>query len=146
MATLDPGEAAHYRARWADFATRWDAAIARWEGQAAPLKGVPVVVQHDAFPYLERWLGLKRVAVLEAKPGVAPSLGQLADVKARLAATPAKMVLRAAYQPPRPSAWIADQAGLAPVVLPFTVGGDAQSGDLFGLFDSTVSKLLAGLR
>ena len=146
MAMLDPGEAAHYRARWADFATHWDAAIARWEGQAAPLKGVPVVVQHDAFPYLERWLGLKRVAVLEAKPGVAPSLGQLADVKARLAATPAKMVLRAAYQPPRPSAWIADQAGLAPVVLPFTVGGDAQSGDLFGLFDSTVSKLLAGLR
>lgn len=146
MAALDPGEAAHYRARWADFASRWQAAIARWETRAAPLKGVPVVVQHDAFPYLERWLGLRRVAVLETKPGVAPSLGQLADVKSRLAATPARMVLRAAYQPARPSAWIADQAGLAEVVLPFTVGGDPASTDLFGLFDSTVNRLLAGLK
>jgi zinc/manganese transport system substrate-binding protein len=29
------------------------------------------------------------------------------------------------------------------VTLPFTVGGDAQSKDLFGLFDSTIAKLLA---
>lgn len=146
MAALDPAEAATYQARWADFSGRWQAAIARWEKQAAPLKGTPVVVQHAAFPYLERWLGLKQVAVLEPKPGVEPSLASLAAVKARLAATPAKMVIRAAYQPPRPSTWIAQQAGLAAVTLPFTVGGDAQSQDLFGLFDSTVDKLLAGLR
>lgn len=145
MAALDPAEAAHYQARWTDFSSRWQTAIARWEKTAAPLRGTPVVVQHTAFPYLERWLGLKQVAVLEPKPGVEPSLASLATVKARLAATPAKMVIRAAYQPPRASAWIAREAGLAQVNLPFTVGGDAQSGDLFGLFDSTVSKLLAGL-
>lgn len=146
MAALDPAEAATYQARWADFSSRWQAAIARWEKDAAPLKGVPVVVQHAAFPYLERWLGLKQVAVLEPKPGVEPSLASLAAVKARLAATPAKMVIRAVYQPPRASAWIAGQTGLAQVTLPFTVGGDAQSQDLFGLFDSTVSRLLAGLK
>jgi len=145
MAALDPAEAAGYRTRWADFSARWNAAIARWEKEAAPLRGVPVVVQHKAFPYLQNWLGLKEVAVLEPKPGVEPSLASLAAVKAKLAATPAKLVLRAAYQPARPSEWIAAQAGLKAVALPFTVGGDAQSGDLFGLFDSTVSKLLAGL-
>lgn len=145
LADLDPAGAAGYRARWADFSRRWQAAIGRWETRAAPLRGVPVVVQHRAFPYLQNWLGLREVAVLEPKPGVEPSLASLAAVKARLAATPAKLVLRAAYQPPRPSAWIADQAGLAQVVLPFTVGGDAQSSDLFGLFDSTVARLLAGL-
>ena len=145
MASLDPAEATGYRARWADFSSRWNAAIARWEKQAAPLNGVPVVVQHQGFPYLENWLGLKQVAVLEPKPGVEPSLASLATVKAKLAASPAKMVLRAAYQPARPSEWIASQAGLKAVVVPFTVGGDAQSGDLFGLFDSTVAKLLAGL-
>ena len=29
--------------------TRWRAAIARWEAQAAPLRGVPVLVQHKDF-------------------------------------------------------------------------------------------------
>lgn len=146
MAALDAADAGVYRKRWADFSTRWSAAIARWEKAAAPLKGVPVVVQHKAFPYLLNWLGLKEVAVLEPKPGVEPSLASLATVKQRLAAEPAKLVIRAAYQPARPSEWIAAQAGVKAVVVPFTVGGDAQSGDLFGLFDSTVSKLLAGLK
>lgn len=145
LAAVDPAGAAHYRARWADFSARWQAAIVRWENAAAPLRGVPIVVQHRAFPYLESWLGLKQVAVLEPKPGVEPSLASLAAVKARLAAAPAKLVVRAAYQPARPSEWIAGQAGLKTVVVPFTVGGDKESGDLFGLFDSTISKLLAGL-
>ncbi len=146
MAALDAADAGVYRKRWADFSARWSAAIARWEKAAAPLKGMPVVVQHQAFPYLQNWLGLKEVAVLEPKPGVEPSLASLAAVKQRLAAEPAKLVIRAAYQPARPSEWIAAQAGVKAVVVPFTVGGDAQSGDLFGLFDSTVSKLLAGLK
>lgn len=145
MATLDPADAGVFRSRWADFSTRWTAAIARWEQAAAPLRGAPVVVQHKAFPYLQNWLGLKEVAVLEPKPGVEPSLASLAAVKQRLAAEPAKMVIRAAYQPARPSEWLASQTGMKAVVMPFTVGGDAQSGDLFGLFDSTVAKLLAGL-
>lgn len=145
MARLDAPNAAIYRARWADFSTRWTAAIARWEKQAAPLAGTPIVVQHNGFPYLQRWLGLELVAVLEPRPGVEPSLASLATIKAKLAATPAKMVLRAAYQPARPSEWIANQAGVNAVVLPYTVGGDARSKDLFGLFDSTVSALLAGL-
>lgn len=145
MAALDPGEAAHYQARWADFSGRWHTAIARWEKQAAPLRGAPIVVQHKAFPYLQNWLGLKEVAVLEPKPGVEPSLASLAAVKTRLAANPAKLVLRAAYQPVRPSEWVSGQTGLKVVVVPFTVGGDNESNDLFGLFDSTISKLLAGL-
>jgi zinc/manganese transport system substrate-binding protein len=33
---------------------------------------------------------------------------------------------------------------LKQVALPFTVGGDAQANDLFGLFDDTINRLLAG--
>lgn len=146
LAQVDPDGAALYRARHADFAQRWQAAIARWEREAAPLRGVPVVVQHNGFPYLENWLGLVRVAVLEPKPGVPPSLTHLARVKDTLARTPARLVLRAAYMPARPSEWIARETGIAVVELPYTVGGDATSTDLFGLFDSTVRRLREGLR
>jgi len=146
MAELDPGNAATYQSRWKAFDSRWQAAMTRWEREAAPLKDAPIVVQHKGFPYLENWLGLREVAVLEPKPGLEPSLANLATVKRTLATTPAKMVLRAAYQTDRPSTWIAREAGLHAVALPFTVGGDEQSKDLFGLFDSTVQKLLAGLK
>ncbi|WP_324779545.1 metal ABC transporter substrate-binding protein [Thiobacillus sedimenti] len=146
MAELDPARAALYRARLAGFNTRWNAAIARWQAEAAPLRGMPIAVQHLGFPYLENWLGLKQVAVLEPKPGVAPSVGQLADVAARLKATPARAVIRAAYQDPRPSEWLAAHAGIPAIALPFTVGGSARAGDLFGLFDDTVDQLLRAAR
>lgn len=142
LAQLDPDQAAHYQARLNDFNTRWQAAMARWQTQAAPLKGMPIVVQHRAFPYLEDWLGLKQVAVLEPKAGVEPSVGQLAQVAAQLKNTPARTVLRAAYQNPRPSQWLAEHADIPVVVLPFTVGGSARAKDLFGLFDDTIDRLL----
>ncbi|HUX29332.1 MAG TPA: zinc ABC transporter substrate-binding protein [Thiobacillus sp.] len=142
MAELDPAQAATYQARWKDFSARWQAAIARWEQQAAPLRGVPVVVQHKGFPYLENWLGLKQVAVLEPKPGVEPSVGHLARVAAQLQATPARAVLRAAYQSPRPADWLSQRTGIPALALPYTVGGNDRASDLFGLFDDTIEQLL----
>jgi len=142
---IDPANAAQYAQLHADFAKKWQAAIARWSAQAAPLRGAPVVSQHKAFVYLYDWLGLKEVAVLEPKPGVEPSAAHLQGVLATLKTTPAKMVLYAAYQDPRPSEWIAKNAGLAIVKVPFTVGGSDAAKDLFGLFDDTVARLLAGV-
>jgi zinc/manganese transport system substrate-binding protein len=143
---IDPDHATLYRTRLADFNTRWNAAMARWKIQAAPLKGMNIVVQHQAFPYMENWLGLKRVAVLEPKPGVEPTLGHLAEVAAQLKAAPAKAVLRAAYQSARPAEWLANHAGLSVVVLPFTVGGSDRAQDLFGLFDDSLAQLLKAVQ
>jgi len=146
LAEVDPDHAAAYRARLADFNARWNAAMTRWQAQAAPLRGMSIVVQHKAFPYLENWLGLKQVAVLEPKPGVEPSVGHLAEVAARLKTTPARAVVRAAYQSPRPAEWLAEHAGIPVVVLPFTVGGSDRAKDLFGLFDDSLEQLLKAAR
>lgn len=144
MAQLDSPNAAYYRERAAKFLERWNAAIAKWERQAAPLKGVPVIVQHKSFTYLIAWLGMKEVAALEPKPGLEPTTGHLASVLESLQRTPAKMVLRAAYQGDRASQWIAERAKLPVVTLPFTVGGTDAAKDLFGLFDDTIARLLKG--
>jgi zinc/manganese transport system substrate-binding protein len=146
LAELDPANAAMYQARSADFMARWNAAIQRWDKEAAPLRGVPVVVQHKAFPYLQQWLGLVEVAVLEPKPGVEPTSSHLSAVLAGLQARPAKMILRAAYNDGRGAEWLAERTKLPIVVLPFTVGGNEQSKDLFSLFDDTVQRLLKGVR
>jgi zinc/manganese transport system substrate-binding protein len=144
LAEVDAANAAYYRERGKAFAERWNAAIARWEREAAPLKGVSVIVQHKGFPYLTEWLGMKEVAALEPKPGIEPTTSHLSDVLATLERTPAKMVIRAAYQSDRASQWIAERARIHAVVLPFTVGGDDAAKDLFGLFDDTIQRLLKG--
>ena len=52
--------------------------------------------------------------------------------------------MRAAYQSDRASQWIAERAKINAVVLPFTVGGDDEAKDLYGLFDDTIARLLKG--
>jgi zinc/manganese transport system substrate-binding protein len=146
MAELAPADAATYRANWKSFGERWRAAITRWENQAAPLRGQPIAVQHKAFSYLEDWLGLKEVATLEPKPGVAPSLAHLGRLLAQVATHPPKLVLRSAYQSPQAADWFGREARVPVVVVPFTVGGNERASDLFALFDDTVERLLAALK
>ena len=144
LAQLDPPNASHYQGRLRTFSERWSADVARWERAAAPLRGVPVVVQHKGFTYLVAWLGMNEVAALEPKPGMEPTTSHLSEVLATLQRTPAKMVLRAAYQGDRASQWLAQRSNLAPVTLPFTVGGTDGAKDLRGLFDDTIQRLLKG--
>ncbi len=142
LAELDSQHADQYAQRLKDFSQRWQAAMGRWETQAAPLKGMPIVVYHRAWTYLNHWLGLDQLAELEPKPGVPPTSSHLAEVLDKMKAQPARAVIRAPYQDQRPVQWLHDHTGIAMLELPFTVGGNAQAGDLFGLFDSTVQMLL----
>ena len=144
LAEIDAPNAAYYQARLKSFSERWTASLAKWEREAAPLKGVAIVVQHKAFTYLIDWLGMKEIAALEPKPGLEPTTAHLASVLETLQKSPAKMVLRAAYQSDRASQWIAERGKLKAVTLPFTVGGTEGAKDLFGLFDDTVQRLLKG--
>jgi zinc/manganese transport system substrate-binding protein len=146
LAALDPDNAAYYGARGADFQARWSKAIAGWEAKAAPLRDVAVVVYHSDQRYLEHWLGLRELAALEPKPGVPPSAGYLADLVARLEATPPAMILRNAYNDARAPEWLAERVDAPVVVLPFSVGGTPDAPDLFGLFDATLERLLAAAR
>jgi zinc/manganese transport system substrate-binding protein len=141
FAKLDPANAAAYQANHADFAKRWNAALARWNTEAAPLRGTPIVVSHTSWIYLEQWLGLKRVVALEPKPGVPPSSGYLAEVLAKLQATPAKVVIRAAYEDDRPAEFVNERANIPIAVLPFTIGGTPEAKDLFSLYDETIKRL-----
>ncbi len=148
-ARLQALDAAHqdaYRQQLADFNARWQAAITRWEQQAAPLKGVAVVTQHQGWGYLLDWLGMREVATLEPKPGIEPSGAYLAQLLAGLKQQPARLILHAAYQSDRSAQWLGQRAKIPVVALPYTVGGNAQSGDLFAVFDDTVNRLLEAAR
>lgn len=146
MAKLNPGEATHFGARTKSFLERWRAASARWETEAAPLKGMPLVVHHRNLTYLIHWLGMREVAALEPKPGLPPTTAHLSELLAGLRQNPAKAVVRAAYNDPRAAEWLAERAGIPSVLVPFTVGGTETARDLFGLYDDTLARLLAAMK
>ena len=143
LAQLDPANAAAYQQRLADFNTRWLAAMNKWKAEAAPLRGRKVVVHHISWVYLWDWLGMDQIGALEPKPGVPPTSSHLAGLVDLAKAANALAIISAAYQDPKPGQWLAERTGVPAVVLPFTVGGDDKAKDLFGLYDSTIDKLLA---
>jgi zinc/manganese transport system substrate-binding protein len=146
LAKLDAGNAATWQQRLADFTTRWSAAIPRWEAKAAPLKGRNVVVHHNSWIYLTTWLGMHEIGSLEPKPGVPPTSAHLATLIDTTKSQNTLAIIRAAYQDPKPADWLSERTGVPAVTLPFTVGGDAQSKDLFSFYDSTIDKLLGAVK
>ena len=146
MAQLDPENAAYYRARGEQFQKDWQTNLARWQKEAAPLRGVKVWVQHDGYPYMNQWLALNQVGVLEPRPGIEASSKQLADLLIRQQTLQGRMIIASAYMNDAPAKWFSEKAGIPEVVLPFTVGGNDHARSLSGLYDETLARLLAALK
>jgi zinc/manganese transport system substrate-binding protein len=146
LAQLDAANAEAYRARAAAFQSRWQAAIQRWERDGARLKGVPLVVYHRDFSYFIQWMGMREAGALEPRPGVPPAPAHLADLVERMKREPAKVIVYAPYQSPRPAEFLSERSAIPAVMLPFTVGGSDKAKDLFGLFDDTLARLLGALQ
>ncbi|HEX2649342.1 MAG TPA: zinc ABC transporter substrate-binding protein [Burkholderiales bacterium] len=142
LADIDRGNAELYRARAAQFGERWRAAIARWEREAAPLKGMPVVVYHKDFSYFLHWTGMREAGALEPKPGIPPTPAHLAELVERMQRAPAKVIIHSAYSSPKPAEFLSERTHIPAVMMPFTVGGTDRARDLYGLFDDTIERLL----
>ena len=146
LGELDVANVTTYQQRLGDFESRWQAAIKVWEAKAAPLKGKAVVVHHSSWIYLLQWLGMHEIGSLEPKPGVPPTSSHLSSLIDVTKSGGAIAIISAAYQDSKPSEWLSERTGVPALALPFTVGGDDQAKDLFGLYDSTINKLLGVLK
>ncbi|MBI5908538.1 MAG: zinc ABC transporter substrate-binding protein [Betaproteobacteria bacterium] len=146
LAQLDPANAKTYSSRTAAFLARWREATRRWEAEAAPLRGLTMVVYHKNMGYLNAWLGLREVGSLEPKPGIPPTTAHLADLVTRMQAEPAKVIVYMAYHNPQAAEFLSERTKIPAVMLPFTVGGSDRAKDLFGLFNDTLARLLAVLK
>ena len=141
LALIDPDNAAAYRSRGESFAERWDRAEAEWKARADRLAGMPVVVHHENWAHLLRWAGLRRAATLEPVPGAPPTASHLAQVLEQVAATGARAILRAPFDPTDAAEWLAERTGLPVVEPPLSVGGREGVDDLFDLFDALLAAL-----
>lgn len=142
LGEIDPPNAGFYRARADSFRERWQGAMRRWEERGAALKGMPVVVYHRDFSYFIQWMGLREAGSLEPRPGIPPTPAHVAELVEKMKRSPAKAILYSPYSNPQPARFLSEQTGIPAVMVPFTVGGTERSGDLFGLFDDTLERLL----
>jgi zinc/manganese transport system substrate-binding protein len=142
LKTIDPDNAAYYGEHYTKFDQKFAALMVGWQQKAAGLRGMPIVVQHNVWAYLENWLEIKAIASLEPKPGVPPTSSHLANVLTTLQATPAKAIVIAAYEDPKAAEWLAEKTGLPLITLPYTVGGNNKAEDIFSLYDDTINQLL----
>ena len=142
LQTIDTGNSDYYEQRLQSFKQRWSSAITEWEQQAAPLKGKKAVVNHKNFSYLLRWLGVEVIGDLEPKPGIPPTSAHLAKLLDKVKSNRPDFILVAAYQDDKGAKWLADKSQVPMVTLPFTVGGNKASTDLFQLYENTIALLL----
>jgi zinc/manganese transport system substrate-binding protein len=138
---LDPPGGAQYERNAEIFLAGWRGAVLRWEQRAKALRGMPVMVHHKAWTYLVDWLALDQIATLEPKPGLPPTSSHLTSLLQLARTRPIKAILRTPYDPDDAAEWLANKTSIPSLQLPFTVGGDDQSGTLFLLFDRTLTLL-----
>jgi zinc/manganese transport system substrate-binding protein len=145
LAEIDPSGSAEYRQRLADFTARWSAATTRWSELGAPLKGAGIIQQHVNYSYLIEFLGMRLLGTLEPKPGVEPTSSHLNELIQQQSSRPAKLIVRSSYHSPAASEWLAERVNIPAVMLPATVGGTAGAGDLFGMYDEAIRRMLSAI-
>ena len=74
---IDSENSDFYQANYDSFSTKWNNSIKKWEAQANKVEGVNVIQFHKSFTYFYDWLGLKQIATLEVRPGIAPTVKHL---------------------------------------------------------------------
>ncbi|MDO5058042.1 MAG: zinc ABC transporter substrate-binding protein [Lautropia sp.] len=145
LAQLAPADTEHIRQRHHQWQADWRRHLQRWQAVAAPLRGMPVVIQHNTFSYLWRWAGIRPVADLEPRPGLPPTPGHLRRVLGLTRQQEPQAIITAHYQDPRPAHWLSAQLpGQPPVLqLPATVSpaGKGEVPTLAALFDTLLHQL-----
>ena len=145
MAQLDPAERRILQRRAGALSRALAARRSRaGRREAAPLKGVPVVVQHKAFTYLIAWLGMSEVAALEPKPGMEPPPRTCRRCSQRCRASPRRWCCAPPTRTTARRSGSPSARRSTPSTLPFTVGGDDGPRTCSALFDDTIARLLQG--
>ncbi|WNC69297.1 zinc ABC transporter substrate-binding protein [Thalassotalea nanhaiensis] len=145
LVQLDGPNAAVYQKNLADFSQRWKTATAKWQKKAEPLQGMKVVAYHSSFKYLFEFLGMQQVGDLEPKPGLPPTSSHLLSVLDIVNQQQVKLVVYTSYQDAKAADWLQDKTDIVSLQLPYTVGGNKQSVDLFTMMEQHISMLLLSL-
>jgi zinc/manganese transport system substrate-binding protein len=145
LSSMQPGEAAYFAQRYADFDKRLAAAEKTWETKMAPYKGRKVITYHRSWPNFCERFGLVVVDYVEPKPGIPPSPSHTLEVINTMKRENIKLILVEPYFDLRTPNSIAAAVGGQVIVLMPSVGGVKEVTDYFKLFDYDINLLVNSL-
>jgi len=146
LAQLDPGDAAYFAARYADFDKRLAEAEKRWEALMAPYKGLKIVTYHNSWPNFAERFGLKVVGYVEPRPGIPPTPGHTFELIQQMKRDGVKIILVEPYFDLKTPNSVGRQTGAKVLVMSPSVGGVKEASDYFRLFDYDLNLLLAAIK
>ena len=116
-----------------------------WEKNIENFEGKRIIIHHKSFDYLFHWMKLDEVASLEVKPGIPPTASHLKNILQNMNNDPADIIIISPYDPSEGALWMSKKTKIPYVTLPYTIGGNEESINLFALFDSSIKIIQNGL-
>jgi zinc/manganese transport system substrate-binding protein len=146
LSQLQPADAAHFAARYADFDRRLSAAEARWDASMKPYRGLDVVTYHRSWPNFAERFGLEVLGYVEPRPGIPPSPSHTIQLIQQMKQKNVKLLLVEPYFDLKTPSAVARESGARVVVLLPSVGGEKNVNDYIALFDYNLGKLVGAIK
>ena len=143
---LDPAHAAAYRGNAAKVEARLEGLDAQLAKQLRPVAGLPYIVFHDAYPYLEQRYGLTPAGAISVSPDRQPGALRLSEIAARVKQVGARCIFSEPEFQPKLARLLADTTGARVGVLD-PLGADIPPGPdaYFTLMQNLADNLVACL-
>lgn len=142
----DPRNSDYYTQRTRRLLERMRDDGIKWRNQMAPHRGTGYVSYHASYEYLADFLGLRKVATIEPKPGVPPSSARVRNVINLVRNRNVKLLLQEPYYPAGAARSIAAATDAQIVTLPVDVGGVSGTDTWFALMEHNVNQIRGALR
>ena len=117
-----------------------------WLGLAQSFRGRDIICYHKNWAYLEDRFGVRCAAYVEAKPGIPPTPGHVADLLKKMSTEGLDVILGASYFDQKKVESVTRRGGARVVMVPMNPGGKAGVDDYFSLVDEWVNGLAEALR
>ena len=121
------------------------AKLGGWFGAVAPLRGSPLVVDHDLWPYFAERFGFTVFGFVEPKPGMTPSTAHLEQLAERMRAGEVAVLLAAPYFPIQYAQALQKQLPLTIAEVAHQPGARPGTDDYVAFVDHNVRTVVAAL-
>ena len=144
---IDPDHAAIYHQNETRLHTRLDSLHKQLSAKLAPVKNIPYIVFHDAYPYFEAAYGLKPVGSITVDPERQPGAKRISEIRDKIKTLNARCVFSEPQFEPRLVDIIIEGTGARKGVLdPLGASLHSDPESYFQLMHALADNLLAGLR
>ncbi|MDH5394491.1 MAG: metal ABC transporter substrate-binding protein [Gammaproteobacteria bacterium] len=144
LSKLAPEQAEVFQSNAVAFADVLNAKFIEWKQALRHLKNKPVITYHSSLDYLAAAFEFNIVAQVEPKPGIAPSAASLSRLIDKIEKNKISLLIMEPYYERRSSAYLQQQTGIMPVIIPQSVGAQPGIENYADLFDAIIKELKIG--